>query len=71
MIGEHFCVIGMNLASRFVYSQSILVPVKVDIDALIEVSQLNTFINPHFSVATENLIDWSMILRIKGNDDTR
>ena len=71
MKGEHFRVFGINLAPRFVYNQSILVPVKVYIDALIEVSQLNTFINPHFSVATENLIDWSMILRIKRNDDTR
>ena len=48
-----------------------MVPVKVDIDALIEVSQLNTFINTHFSVATENLIHCVVILKVKGNDDTR
>ena len=47
------------------------VPVRVDIYPLIEVSQLNTFINPRFSVATENLIHWLMILKIKGNDDTK
>ena len=45
-----------------------MVPVKVDIDALIEVSQLNTSINPHSSVATENLSYWFMILKMKGSN---
>ena len=42
-----------------------MVPVKVDINALIEVSQLNICINPHSSVATENLSYWFMILKMK------
>ena len=71
MKGEQFRVIGIYLTPPFVYHQSILVPVKVDIDALIEVSQPNTFINPHFSVSRENLIHWLMILKMQGNNDTR
>ena len=60
MKGERFCVIGIYLRFPFVYHQSILVTVKVDIDALIKGSQSNTFINPDFLVSRENLIHWLM-----------
>ena len=68
---ELFCVIIIYLRSLFVYHQSIMVPVKVDINALIELRNINTFINPHFSVSREDLIHWLMILKIEENDDTR
>ena len=67
MKGEHFRVIAIYLTPPFVYHQSILVTVKVDIDALIDLY----FINPHFSGSRENLIHWLMILKMQGNDDTR
>ena len=66
-----FGVIGIYLRPPFLYHQSILVPVNVDIDGLIEVSQLNTFISPHFSVSRENLVHFLMILKMTRNDDTR
>ena len=68
---ELFCVIIIYLRSLFVYHQSIMVPVKVDIDPLIELRNINTFISPHFSVSREDLIHWLMILKIEENDDTR
>ena len=68
---ELFGGIIICLRPLLVYHQSIMVPVKVDIDALFEVSLLNAFINTHFSVAIENLIHCVMILKVKGNDDTR
>ena len=37
--------IGIYLRRSFVYHPSIMVPIKVNIDALIEVSQLNTFVS--------------------------
>ena len=46
-------VIGIYLRSSFVYYQSIMSSVKVNIDALIQVSQINTFISPLFSVLRE------------------
>ena len=68
---ELFCVIIVYLRSLFVYHQSITVPVKLNIDALIELRDINTFISPHFSVSREDLIHWLMILKIEGNDETR
>ena len=68
---ELFCVIIVYLRSLFVYHQSITVPVKLNIDALIELRDINTFISPHFSVSREDLIHWLMILKIEENDDTR
>ena len=46
-------VIGIYLRRSFVYYQSIMVLVKVNVDALIQVSQINTFISPDFSVSRE------------------
>ena len=70
MRGELFDVIGIYLRPPFVYRQSIMVPVKVDIDALIEVSHLNILISPYFSVSRDNLIHLLMILKMEGNDNT-
>ena len=42
-------VFHIYLRPPFVYHQSIMVPVKVNIDILVEGSQLNTFIRPFFS----------------------
>ena len=71
MRGELFDVIGIYLRPPFVYRQSIMVPVKVDIDALIEVSHLNILVSPYFSVSRDNLIHLLMILKMEGNDNTR
>ena len=59
---------GIYLRPPFLYHQSIMVLVQVNIDVLVEVSKLNTFIRPHFSVPREKLIHWLMILKM---DDTR
>ena len=64
-----FSVIGVYVEPCFAYHQSLLVPVDVDINALVKVSQLNTFISPHFSVSRENLVHFFMVLKMKGNDD--
>ena len=64
-----FGVIAVYLEPPFAYHQLLLVPVNVDKNALVKVSQLNTFINPHFSVSRENLVHFLMVLKMKGNDD--
>ena len=64
-----FGVIAVYLEPPFAYHQSLLAPVNVDKNALVEVSQINTFINPHFSVSRENLVHFLMVLKMKGNDD--
>ena len=46
-------VIGIYLRRSFVYYQSIMVLVKVNVDALIQLSQINTFASPDFSVSRE------------------
>ena len=68
---ELFDVIGIYLRPPFVYHQSIMVSVKVDIDALIEVSNLNILVSPYFSVSRDNLVHLLMILKMEGNDNTR